>query len=141
MCLCARRTAKHDTSCVLRTLLACIIHTSLAVKRSPTSHCAICTHFPGPGTATICTNGPVSVQMSVVTLQLGQCGTQVLPTDALHEKAPSHSGLIQPSVQIGQALFDCLAAETVSDQGPARSPLDVFFRPVDERPSRTTRNR
>ncbi|DBA74318.1 TPA: hypothetical protein ACH3X1_011092 [Trebouxia sp. C0004] len=56
--------------------------------------------------------------MSVVTLQLGQCGTQ-----------------------IGQALFDCLAAETVSDQGSARSPLDVFFRPVDERPSRTTRNR
>ena len=44
-------------------------------------------------------------------------------------------------MQIGQALFDCLAAETVSDQGPARSPSDVFFRPVDERPSRTTRNR
>ncbi|DBB09490.1 hypothetical protein WJX82_001857 [Trebouxia sp. C0006] len=56
--------------------------------------------------------------MSVVTLQLGQCGTQ-----------------------IGQALFDCLAAETESDQGPARSPLDVFFRPVDERSPRTKRNR
>ncbi|KAL3148897.1 hypothetical protein ABBQ32_001767 [Trebouxia sp. C0010 RCD-2024] len=48
--------------------------------------------------------------MSVVTLQLGQCGTQ-----------------------IGHALFETLARETEVDQASGKSPLfDTFFRQPDE---------
>ena len=70
--------------------------------------------------------------MSVVTLQLGQCGTQVQ-----HLLCSINILLTQQQhvvdLQIGHALFDTLARETDLDQASSRSPLfDVFFRPPAE---------